>query len=207
MIDPLLQALIDSVPRLPLRTEQVPVARAGGRVFAGASQSGLRQGAALSPRDIAALASLGEARVEVYPRPTVAVFSFGDTLLHPGQPAQDGHRFDLAAPMLQALLAMHGIESLAWPALPAARIEAALGDALDSFDVVLLSAAEDAADSLRACLPRLAVALPSGGDGAPSAWLSSRARLLLLASSPEELERQFEAFVLPLLAALQYARP
>lgn len=205
-MDPLLQSLIDSVPKLPLRTEQVPVARAGGRIYAGPARAGLDAGQSLSVRSIGDIAANGEARVEVYPRPTVAVFSFGDALLHLGQAPADGHRFDAAAPMLQVLLAGQGIESLAWPALPAARIEAALGDALDSFDVVLISCAEDAESALHSALPSLGVALAGGEEGA-RAWLSSRARLLWLDSDPERLEQQFGALVAPLLAALQYRRP
>jgi len=204
MSDLLLQALVESVPRLPLRTEQVPVARAGGRVHAGTTEHGLTQGAVLSASAIARIAARGQARVEVYPRPTVAVFSFGDRLLHPGQPAQEGHAFDVAAPVLQTLLAAQNIESLAWPALPAARIAAALDDALDSFDVVLVSADRDAVDALAAALPRIGVALPHGHSDEARGWLSSRARLLWLASEPERLEVQFRSTVLPLLWALQY---
>ncbi len=204
-MDPLLQALIDSVPQPALRTEAVPVPRALGRVYAGTTREGLRAGDALTPRQIGLLAATGEARVEVYPRPTVAVFSFGDALLQAGELQAEGRLHDAASPMLQALLAEQRIESLAWPALPqhADRIDAALGDALDSFDLVLLSATEAAAPVLRERLPRLGVPMPAV-DGAPRVWRSSRARLLWLDSEPEALLRQFAGWVAPTIAALQY---
>lgn len=204
-MDPLLQALIDSVPQPALRTEAVPVPRALGRVYAGATRAGLRAGDALTPRQIGLVAEVGEARVEVYPRPTVAVFSFGDALLQAGELRAEGRMHDAASPMLQALLAEQRIESLAWPALPQNpdRIDAALGDALDSFDLVLFSATEAAAPVLSERLPRLGVPMPAV-DGAPRAWRSSRARLLWLDSEPEVLLRQFAGWVAPTIAALQY---
>lgn len=204
-MDPLLQALIDSVPQPALRTEAVPVPRALGRVYAGMAREGLRAGDALTPRQIGLLAEMGEARVEVYPRPTVAVFSFGDALLQAGETSAEDRMHDAVSPMLQALLAEQRIESLAWPALPQhpERIDAALGDALDSFDLVLLSATEAAVPVLHHRLPRLGVPLP-GTDGGPRAWRSSRARLLWLDSEPESLLRQFSGWVAPTIAALQY---
>jgi hypothetical protein len=204
-MDPLLQSLFDSVPQPALRTEAVPVPRALGRVYAGFARDGLRVGDALTPRQIGRLAATGEARVEVYPRPTVAVFSFGDALLQAGEPLTEGRVHDVAGPMLQALLAEQRIESLAWPALPqhAERIDAALGDALDSFDLVLLSATEAAAPVLGERLPRLGVPMPTV-ESAPRAWRSSRARLLWLDSEPEALLCQFAGWVAPTLAALQY---
>lgn len=204
-MDVLLQALIDSVPQPALRTEAVPVPRSLARVYAGVVRDGLRPGDALTPRQIGLLAEAGDARVEVYPRPTVAVFSFGDALLQAGDPPMEGRLHDSASPMLQALLAEQRIESLAWPALPqhAQRIDAALGDALDSFDLVLLSATSAAAPVLLERLPRLGVAMPAAEE-APQAWRSSRARVLWLASEPELLLQQFARWVAPTLAALQY---
>jgi molybdopterin molybdotransferase len=204
--DPLLLALLDSVPKFPLRTEQVPLARAGSRIHAGGGVTGLDAGMCLGAHELALLAAAGTASVEVFPRPTVAVFSFGDHLLQLGQPAQPDHAFDSAAVMLQVLLAEERIESLAWPALPTARITAALEDALDSFDLVLISAGEGAEQALAQALPALGVSLPVGGEGSPRAWLSSRARLLWLDAAPERLSKQFSAWVRPLLWALQYSR-
>lgn len=204
-MDPLLQALLDSVPQPALRIEAVPVPRALARVYAGAEREGLRTGDALTPRQIGLLAAAGEARVDVYPRPTVAVFSFGDALLQAGERQAEGRLHDAASPMLQALLAEQRIESLAWPALPQHpdRIDAALGDALDSFDLVLLSATEAAGPVLSERLPRLGVPMPTG-DSAPRAWRSSRARLLWLDSEPDVLLEQFASWVAPTIAALQY---
>lgn len=204
-MDALLQALIDSVPQPPLRIEAVPTARALERIYAGAPLGGLKPGDALDPRRIGLLAEAGLARVEVYPRPTVAVFSFGDALLQAGEPLAEGRGFDAASPVLQALLTEQRIESLAWPALPqgAERIDAALGDALDSFDVVLISATQGAGPVLAERLPRLGVPLPSSKAG-PRGWRSSRARLLWLDAQPDALIAQFAGWVQPLLQALQY---
>jgi hypothetical protein len=43
--------------------------------------------------------------------------------------------------------------------------------------------------------------------GGPRGWRSSRARLLWLDSEPVQLQLQFEHWVRPLIAALQYAKP
>ncbi|WP_395790742.1 hypothetical protein [Aquimonas sp.] len=207
--DALTGALLASVPGLPLRTEQVPLPRALNRVYAGAGVLEIATGEPLQALQIAAIAATGAARVEVYPRPTVAVFSFGDALLHAGASPVPGAQFDAASPMLQALLSGLDIESLAWPALPQtpARIEAALGDAVDSFDLVLITATAEAAASLLQCLPRLGIGLPAAAMGGPRGWRSSRARLLWLDSEPAQLQLQFEHWVRPLIAALQYAKP
>jgi hypothetical protein len=207
--DALMGALLASVPALPLRTEQVPLPRALNRIHAGASAPEAAIGEPLQALQIAAIAATGAARVEVYPRPTVAVFSFGDALLHAGALRVPGAHFDAASPMLQALLSGLGIESLAWPALPQlpARIEAALGDAVDSFDLVLITATANAAPALQECLPRLGIALPAATEDGPRGWRSSRARLLWLDAEPARLQLQFEHWVRPLIAALQYAKP
>ena len=207
--DALMAALLASVPVLPLRTEQVPLPRALNRIHAGASAPEVAIGEPLQALQIAAIAATGAARVDVYPRPTVAVFGFGDALLHAGASPVPGAHFDVASPMLQALLSGLGIESLAWPALPQipARIEAALGDAVDSFDLVLITATADAAPALLACMPRLGIALPAAAEDSPRGWRSSRARLLWLDAAPARLQLQFEHWVRPLIAALQYAKP
>ena len=204
-MDALLQALVESVPQPPLRIETVPTARALQRVYAGAPRGGLRPGDTLDPRRIGELAAAGLARVEVYPRPTVAVFSFGDAFLQGGESPAPGRVFDAASPMLQALLSEQRIESLAWPALPQAaeRIDAARGDALDSFDVVLISATASAGPVLAERLPRLGVPRPSSEAG-PRAWRSARARLLWLDAQTDVLLAQFAGWVQPLLQALQY---
>jgi hypothetical protein len=154
---------------------------------------------------IGLIAAGGAARVEVYPRPTVAVFSFGDALLQAGESSVHGRCHDVASPMLQALLTEQRIESLAWPSLPHSpeRIDAALGDAVDSFDLVLITATDAAAAVLLERLPRLGVRLPQSALG-PDAWRSSRARLLWLDAEPSALARQFAGWVVPMLDALQY---
>lgn len=204
-MDALLRALIDSVPTPPLRIEAVPVPRALARVHAGAALPGVKPGDALTPLQIGQLAASGAARVEVYPRPTVAVFSFGDALLQAGETLVESRQHDAASPMLQALLSEQRIESLAWPSLPQQpeRIDAALGDALDSFDLVLLTATPAAEAVLLERLPRLGIAMPIVEAG-PRAWRSSRARLIWLDADLHTLAAQFQSWVVPTLEALQY---
>lgn len=204
-MDALLQALIESVPVPALRTEAVPVPRALGRVCARHELEVAAPGDALTPLQIGLVAAKGTARVEVYPRPTVAVFSFGDALLRAGEPDAQQRWHDAASPMLQALLSEQRIESMAWPSLPQQpeRVDAALGDALDSFDLVLITATPAAEPILLERLPRLGVALPAVAAG-PRAWRSSRARLIWLEADLRMLEAQFKAWVVPILDALQY---
>lgn len=204
-MDALLRALIESVPRPALRVEAVPVPRALGRVYSGVDLPGLNAGDALTPMQIGLIAARGAARVEVYPRPTVAVFSFGDALLQAGDSDAHGRLHDAATPMLQALLSEQRIESLAWPSLPQQpeRIDAALGDAVDSFDLVLITATDAAAPVLLERLPRLGIRFPESASG-PRAWRSSRARLIWLEAELDALAEQFAGWVVPSLDALQY---
>jgi len=74
--------------------------RAGEDIEAGAVA--LRAGTRLRPQEIGLAASIGLARLEVVRRPRVAVFSTGDELREPGQPAEgaaihDSNRYILAA--------------------------------------------------------------------------------------------------------------
>ncbi len=62
----------------------------------------LARGTRLGPMQIAVLASSGQARAEVFPRPRVAVFSTGDELAEPGQPLIPGKIWDSNSFMLAA---------------------------------------------------------------------------------------------------------
>jgi molybdopterin molybdotransferase len=62
----------------------------------------LARGTRLGPMQIAVLASSGQARAEVFPRPRVAVFSTGDELTEPGQPLIPGKIWDSNSFMLAA---------------------------------------------------------------------------------------------------------
>ena len=99
----------------------------------------LEAGRVLSPAALGLAAALGEPKLRVHRKPTVAVFTTGDELRPPGMPLGPGEIYDSNRVLLQAMLAAEGYESVAWPTLPdePARIEAALRDAAESFDLVL----------------------------------------------------------------------
>ena len=99
----------------------------------------MRRGSVLTPARIGLAASLGIDRLPVSARPTVAVFASGDELVEPGLPLRPGQVYNSNRDQLMAQLRALGLEPVAWPTLPddPLRIQAALADAVASFDVVL----------------------------------------------------------------------
>jgi molybdopterin molybdotransferase len=99
----------------------------------------LEAGRVLTPAALGLAAALGEPTLRIHRKPTVAVFTTGDELRPPGMPLGPGEIYDSNRVLLQSLLAAEGYESVAWPTLPddPARIEAALRDAAESFDLVI----------------------------------------------------------------------
>ena len=99
----------------------------------------LEAGRVLTPAMLGLAAALGLANVRAHRRPTVAVFTTGDELRPPGSQLGPGQIFDSNRVLLQTLLLAEGFEPVAWPVLPdePARIAAALGDAAESFDVII----------------------------------------------------------------------
>lgn len=108
----------------------------------------LSAGTTLDAPRIGVAAACGVDRVEVFVRPTVAVFTLGDELRQPGEALEPGQIYDSNRPMLQALLAECGIESVSWPALPddPNRLRAALMDAAEVFDLILTCGGVSAGD-------------------------------------------------------------
>ena len=108
----------------------------------------LSAGTTLDAPRIGVAAACGLDRVEVFVRPTVAVFTLGDELRQPGDALEPGQIYDSNRPMLQALLSECGIESVAWPALPddPNRLRAALMDAAEVFDLILTCGGVSAGD-------------------------------------------------------------
>jgi len=98
----------------------------------------LRAGQALAPAALGLAAALGQPTMRVHGKPTVAVFTTGDELRPPGSTLGFGEIYDSNRALLQTLLLAEGYEPVAWPVLPdsPARIESALRDAAESFDLV-----------------------------------------------------------------------
>ena len=133
------------------------VRQAGEDVAAGTAM--IQPGAILRPQDIAALASIGLAAVDVRKRLRVAVLSSGDEIVAPGQPLAPGQVYDANAPMLQGLIEAIGAEAhlLGITGDSAAALEAQLTAAADAYDVIITSggASQGEEDHLVRALDRL----------------------------------------------------
>lgn len=108
----------------------------------------LASGNMLTATRVALAASLGLAQLEVFMRPTVAVFTTGDELIEPGLPLQPGEIYNSNRDLLMGLLRADGLEPTAWPTLPdePARLASMLRDAASSFDIVLTCGAVSAGE-------------------------------------------------------------
>lgn len=62
----------------------------------------LKKGAVLSPHEVGVLAAIGKAKVDVFKRPKVAIFSTGAEIVEPGEPLSPGKIFDINAHTLSA---------------------------------------------------------------------------------------------------------
>ena len=108
----------------------------------------LQAGQVLTPARVSLAASLGLASLQVYRKPTVAVFTSGDELVEPGMPLAPGEIYDSNRELLMGLLRADGLEPTAWPRLPddARRVEIALRDAACAFDIVITCGAVSAGE-------------------------------------------------------------
>ncbi len=122
------------------------IRRAGEDVHAG--DLVLTRGSVLTPPRVALAGSLGQAQMEVFQRPTVAVFTTGDELIEPGVPLQPGEIYNSNRELLMGLLRADGLEPTAWPTLPdePERVSSMLRDAASSFDVVVTCGAVSAGE-------------------------------------------------------------
>ncbi len=171
----------------------------------------LSPGRALSPHDIALLASLGYPEVLAGPEPRVAVLSTGDELLAPGDALRPGAIRDSNLPMLASLVEEAGATVTIGAHLPddAARVLAAVEDALERADVVLTIGGVSAGD-----FDPVKEALRSRGGielgrvamrpGRPQAFGRPGGRVYFgLPGNPGSVACVFEALVRPALRRLQ----
>ncbi len=104
-------------------------------------------GDVLVPSRIGALAATGNANVEVYARPRVAILSTGNEIVEPGLSLPPGHIFDVNRFTLGAVVARHGCDPELHPPVPDALD--ALVDALDrcaAADVIVFSGGSSVGD-------------------------------------------------------------
>jgi molybdenum cofactor synthesis domain-containing protein len=101
----------------------------------------LKRGTMLSSHGIGVLAAIGKAKVEVFKRPKVAIFSTGAEIVEPGEPLSPGKIFDINAHALSAAVAECGGEPMNMGIVQdeSEPMEAALKKALSKADVVITS--------------------------------------------------------------------
>ena len=100
----------------------------------------LGAGRAIGPSQVGAIAAAGMTFVEVYARPTVAVFSTGNEVVEPGRPLAAGQVHDVNRFSVSAVVRRNG--GVAVPGAPIADSLEALSAALDravESDIVVLS--------------------------------------------------------------------
>jgi putative molybdopterin biosynthesis protein len=78
------------------------VMKAGSDIRKG--ETALKKGTLLSPYEIGALAAIGSAKVNVFKRPVVAIFSTGAEVTEPGKPLASGKIYDINAHALSAVV-------------------------------------------------------------------------------------------------------
>jgi len=110
----------------------------GADIRAGALVLGA--GRLIGPSQIGALAATGATTIDVYARPTVAVFSTGNEVVEPGQPLAAGQVHDVNRFTVSAVVQRNG--GIAVPGQPICDTLEALAAALDravAHDIVVLS--------------------------------------------------------------------
>lgn len=106
----------------------------------------LPPGHRLRPFDLGGMLAAGVTRVSVRRRPRVAVIPTGDELVPAGQTPKPGELIEFNSVVLSACIAEWGGEPVAWPIVEDRfeAIEAAVRDALEKTDVVLVNAGSSA---------------------------------------------------------------
>jgi molybdopterin molybdotransferase len=176
----------------------------------------LQAGTPLGPAELGVAASVGRAELRCAQRPRVAVLVTGDELTEPGAALAPGAIYSSNAYSLGAQIECSGAALIARTAIPddPGETRAALSEALDSADVVIVSGGVSVGphDHVKPALLELGVEERFWGvrlrPGKPT-WFGTRAGTLAfgLPGNPVSAMVTFQLFVRPALAALQGRRP
>jgi putative molybdopterin biosynthesis protein len=120
------------------------VTGAGSDIMAG--ELLLRKFQSITPREIGLLAAAGIARVHVYRKPRVAIFSSGNELVEPGKPLQFAKLYDINGPALTSAVKESGGDPEFLGILPDdySTIKGQLLSALQNADIVISSGSTSA---------------------------------------------------------------
>ncbi len=115
------------------------IGRRGADLSAG--QRAVTRGDVLTPARLGALAAIGQTRVTVFARPSIAIVSTGNELAAPGAPLGPGQIYDVNQLTLRAVAERHGAAATSRPAAidDAAALSSALSAAAADHDVLLVS--------------------------------------------------------------------
>ena len=203
-------------PGSPGRVRVAEPVRAGGNVRPtgadlAAGATALAAGRELSAHDLALLAALGFAEVEVGARPSAAILSAGDELLGPGEPLRPGAIRESNLVQLTALLEECGCRVVAARQLPddVATLVGSIREALRLADVVFTIGGVSAGD-----FDPVRLSLDALGDielwrvamrpGKPQAFGTPQGRLFFgLPGNPGSVACVFETLVRPALRQVQ----
>jgi molybdopterin molybdotransferase len=200
--------------RVPATKPGANIRRAGEDIAAG--EVVLHAGDVLVPAALGVAASVGRAALQCGRRPRVALVVTGDELTEPGGPLAPGgiytsNGYALAGQVERAGAVLAGRERVPDSA---AATHAALGSALDSADVVVVSGGVSVGphDHVKPALAALGAERRFWGvnlrPGKP-VWFGTRGDTLAfgLPGNPVSAMVTFHLFVIPALAALQGADP
>lgn len=200
--------------RVPAVAPGENIRRAGEDVRAG--EVVLRAGTVLGPAELGVAASVGRPSVRCALRPRVAVLVTGDELTPPGEELGPGAIYSSNGFALAAQVERAGAALAVRETVPdsADGTRAALGEALDAADVVIVSGGVSVGphDHVKEALRRLGVEERFWGvslrPGKPT-WFGARDGTLAfgLPGNPVSAMVTFQLFARPALAALQGAPP